>query len=70
MEGTPVMTGMQLVYYTEYDGKLQAGFFGPLGGGEWQPAMAGPMHPPFSLFAKRENAPCTVEERKTMGRAE
>ena len=26
--------------------------------------MAGPFAPPILSFAKRENAPCTVEERK------
>ena len=33
--------------------------------------MAGPLHPPFSLFIpriKRENGPCTVQKRKTRGR--
>ena len=41
------------------------------GGAAWQPAMAGSLHPPFSLFIpgmKRENGPCTVQKRKARGR--
>ena len=30
-------------------------FARPTGGGEWKPAMAGAMHPPFSLFLPEEN---------------
>ena len=41
------------------------------GGADWRPAMAGALHPPFSLFIprmKRENGPCTVQKRKAGGR--
>ncbi len=45
----------------------RGGLYSPFGRGEWQPAMAGSLHPPFSLFLarrKRENGPCTVQKRK------
>ena len=36
-------------------------FSGPSGGADWIPAMAGPLHPPFSLFLP--------EEKEKTGRA-